>query len=109
MAVLSCIKAVGYPDFIPQTQTEGAVALGYCYHSGRQPKAGIYNSNDICLVADIRIYNEEKLQKEFNFSSPEEAFEKAYLKWGGKCADHINEDFSAVVFDKKKKEGMDYS
>ena len=98
------IRATGYPGFILHSKAEGSVGLGYCHHPGRQPKAGIYIGEELLVVADIRLYNHEKLRQYFDFASPEEAFAKAYKQWGPLCADHINGDFAAVVVDKGKKE-----
>nr|WP_319997123.1 asparagine synthase-related protein [uncultured Draconibacterium sp.] len=102
--ILSLANATGYPNFKFHTETDNNIALGYCHYPGRQPKGGIYSEDEILVVADIRIYNHEKLRQFFDFNSPEEAFAKAYLKWGTSCAGHINGDFAAVVIDKKKEE-----
>nr|WP_321487033.1 asparagine synthase-related protein [uncultured Draconibacterium sp.] len=97
-------KATGYQGFILNAKKEESVAVGYCHHPDRKPKAGIYSDADVLVVADIRIYNGEKLKQYFDFVSPEEAFAKAYRQWGALCANHINGDFAVVVVDKKKKE-----
>ncbi|MCI1640401.1 MAG: asparagine synthase-related protein [Bacteroidales bacterium] len=102
--ITSLAEAVGYPGFILQTEIEGAVAAGYCHRPDRNPKAGIYNDEELLVVADCRIYNGDELKTRFCFDSVEEAFAKAYKRWDRLCACHINGDFAAVVVDKKKKE-----
>ena len=102
--ITSLTNAVGYLNFSLHIKTEGNIALGYCHHPKRQPRAGIYSDEDLFVLADIRIYNREELQQNFNFSFPEEAFAKAYRKWGPVCANHINGDFAVVVIDKQKRE-----
>lgn len=79
-------------------------ALGYCHHTEREPNAGIFEYENLIVLADIRIYNIPELQNHFSFTSPEEAFTKAYLKWGIDCANYINGDFAVVVFDQNKNE-----
>jgi asparagine synthase (glutamine-hydrolysing) len=79
-------------------------AWGYCHHPERESKAGFFEYDNIIILADIHIYNTEALQQQFSFKSPEEAFAKAYLKWGIDCGNYINGDFAVVVIDKKKKE-----
>ncbi len=56
------------------------------------------------VVADIRIYNQEELRRNFDFSSPEEALAKAFFTWGKDCANHINGDFAAMIFDRSCRE-----
>lgn len=69
----------------------------------KSPEGGIFCDENVWVIADIRLYNHEKLRQSFDFFSPEEAFAKAYPKWGPACAGHINGDFAAVVVDKKKR------
>lgn len=96
--------AVKWENFKVNTEQYGAVALGYCYHPNRTPKSGICQDEDLIVLADARIYNTEELKKSFDFNLPEEAVAKAFRKWGTACADHINGDFAAVVYDKKQKQ-----
>lgn len=100
----SLTKATGHKNFIFHTKTDENIALGYCHYPERQAKAGIFSDSGILVIADARIYNNEKLQQYFSYTTPEEAFAKAYHKWGELCANFINGDFAAVVIDKKKKE-----
>lgn len=79
-------------------------ALGYCHHPERKPKARIFEYENLIVLADIRIYNTPELQTHFSFESPEEAFAKAYLKWGLDCANYVNGDFAVVVYDQNKNE-----
>ena len=97
-------KSVGFQNFLPITKKYEDVGLGYCHHPERRPKAGIYCNDDLLVLADIRLYNINELRQHFDFSSPEEAFAKAFEKWGCLCANHINGDFAAVVIKKTKKE-----
>lgn len=96
--------AVKWEGFEEQMDRAENYALGYCFHPERKSKAGIYKFEDVIVLADIRIYNSKELKKTFDFESPEEAFAKAYLKWGLSCANYINGDFAVVVIDTKKKE-----
>ncbi len=97
-------QTVGYRGFTHHIYTDRALALGYSHHPERRAKAGIFRDKDLLVLADIRIYNRQTLLQHFDFTCPEEAFAKAYWKWGLSCADYINGDFAAVVIDQKKKE-----
>ncbi|PHR68773.1 MAG: hypothetical protein COA67_12435 [Lutibacter sp.] len=97
-------SAVTDSVFIENTTIEGSYALGYCHRQDRDAKAGIYKSKDVTVLADIRIYNVDKLKEIFSFETFEEAFAKAYLKWGNQCANHINGDFSVIVIDHRSGE-----
>lgn len=100
----SLSAAVKWEDFQEHTTIANNYALGYCHHLERKPNAGIFEYENIIVLADIRIYNTPELQNHFSFTSHEEAFTKAYLKWGIDCANYINGDFAVVVFDKIKNE-----
>lgn len=103
-AMISLASSVKWDGFLEQTERAENYALGYCFHSERKAKAGIFKLKDCIVLADIRIYNTQELKKIFDFESPEEAFAKAYLKWGLQCANYINGDFVVVLIDNKKKE-----
>jgi len=96
--------AVGWDGFVKQTFLDKNMALGFCHHPGRKPKAGIYSDEEIIVIADIRIYNKESLNETFDYRSPEEALAKAFRLWGSDCANHINGDFAAMIFDRQKNE-----
>jgi len=96
--------SVKWDAFVEQTELTENYALGYCHHPERESKAGMFRFKDCIVLADIRIYNVQELKKIFDFESPEEAFVKAYLKWGLQCANYINGDFAAVLIDNAKKE-----
>jgi asparagine synthase (glutamine-hydrolysing) len=98
----SLAAAVKWNGFQEHNISAENYALGYCHHPERKSKAGVFEYENIIVLADIRIYNTKDLQQHFSFDSPEEAFAKAYLKWGVDCANYINGDFAAVVIDKKK-------
>ena len=104
--IQSLTKATGYENFILHIRTDKNVALGYCHHPERQSKSGIYSDTNVLVIADIRIYNNEELQQHFSYTTPEEAFAKAYYKWGELCANRINGDFAVAVIDKKKKKTL---
>jgi len=95
-------KAVKWDNFIIQTKVDHNVAVGYCHHPERASKAKIFKGEELIVLADIRLYNTEELRKSIDFSTPEEAFANAYLRWGLQCVNHINGDFAAVVIDRKK-------
>ncbi len=97
-------QAVKWEGFNEQNEAHENYAIGYCHHREREPKAGIFKNNDVIILADIRIYDAPELSKSFAFESPEEAFAKAYLRWGLQCANHINGDFAVVIIDRKKNE-----
>jgi|WetSurMetagenome_2_1015567.scaffolds.fasta_scaffold00105_31 asparagine synthase (glutamine-hydrolysing) len=92
-----------WEGFIDHTEVEGNVAYGFCSHLDRKAKTGIYRDDDLIVLADIRIYNNEKLKSTLDYTAPEEAFAKAYRSWGVECAEHINGDFAAMIYDRKKK------
>jgi asparagine synthase (glutamine-hydrolysing) len=98
----SLATAVKWNGFQEHNISADNYALGYCHHPERKSKAGVFEYENIIVLADIRIYNTKDLLQHFSFDSPEEAFAKAYLKWGADCANYINGDFAAVVIDKKK-------
>ncbi len=97
-------QAVKWEGFKEQIEVAENYAIGYCHHPERQPKAGIFVDDELIVLADIRIYNSEELKKSIVYTSPEEAFAKAYLRWGVHCANHINGDFAVVLFDREKNE-----
>lgn len=103
-AINSLATSVKWDGFLEQTERAENYALGYCHHHEREAKAGIFKFKDCIVLADIRIYNTKELKKIFDFESPEEAFAKAYLKWGLLCANYINGDFAVVLIDNKKQE-----
>jgi asparagine synthase (glutamine-hydrolysing) len=96
--------AVKWEGFQEHATIANNYALGYCHHPERKPNAGIFEYENLIILADIRIYNTPELQNHFSFASPEEAFAKGYQKWGIDCANYINGDFAVVVFDKIKNE-----
>jgi asparagine synthase (glutamine-hydrolysing) len=96
----SLAAAVKWDGFNERNVRAENYALGYSHHPERKSKAGIFEYDNIIVLADIRIYNSADLQLHFSFHSPEEAFAKAYLKWGIDCANYVNGDFAAVVIDK---------
>lgn len=92
---------VKWDEFSVHTEREGHIALGYCRHPQRRPKAGIFHNKEVIVLADIRLYNHEELKKSFGYHTPEEALAKAYLEWGTDFANHINGDFAVMVFDRR--------
>ena len=78
--------------------------IGYCWNKDRTPNAGIYRDKNLIVIADARIYNTEALSKDISFTTSEEAFAKAYLKWGKHCPDKFNGDFAVVIVDHKRQE-----
>jgi len=64
----------------------------------------LYLLNALTIIADIRLYKVERLKQELEFTTPADAFIKAYLKWGLACANHLNGDFAVVIIDRKKNE-----
>lgn len=97
-------QAVKWDNFSEVTEVEKNYALGYSTHPGRKSKAGIFKYENVIILADIRIYNSAELKKSFDFESPEEAFAKAYHRWGIQCANRINGDFVVAVIDQTKNE-----
>ncbi len=100
----SLATAVKWEGFQEHTTIANNYALGYCHHLERKPNAGIFEYENLIVLADIRIYNTLELQNHFSFVSPEEAFAKGYQKWGIDCANYINGDFAVVIFDQNKNE-----
>lgn len=97
-------NAVKWEDFEDKIETHDTYALGYCWNINRVPKAGIYSNKHLTVICDARIYNTEELLKDINFNTPEEAFAKGYLKWGNKCANKFNGDFSTIIINHDIKE-----
>lgn len=95
---------VKWEGFVEATETGPFYALGYCHRPDRSPNAGIFCNEEVAVLADIRLYNGEALQKSWAFDTPAEAFARAYLQWGTDCASHIDGDFSAVVVDLRSRE-----
>jgi len=102
--IQSLARAIKWEGFSEKIEIEDNLAIGYCGHPERTPKAGIFKYEHLLILADIRIYNTSELKKSFAFESPEEAFAKAYLRWGICFANRINGDFAAVVIDQGKNE-----
>ncbi len=94
-------KAVGWGNFVHQTSVYENMAFGYCHHHKRDPRAGIYYDSNLIVLADIRIYNSDKLREFFDYQTAEEALAKSYLKWGLDCGNNINGDFAAMIFDRR--------
>lgn len=103
-AIYALGQAVKWEGFNEKVEENENYAVGFCHHPEREPKGGIYKSKEVIVLADIRIYNTVELRKLFDFEGPEEAFAKAFLLWGGDCANQINGDFAAVVIDLRKNE-----
>lgn len=100
----SLAAAVKWEGFQEHTTIANNYALGYCHHLEKKPHAGIFEYENLIVIADIRIYNIPELQNHFSYVSPEEAFAKGYQKWGIDCANYINGDFAVVIFDRNKNE-----
>jgi len=103
-AINALAKGVKWEGFTEHVETGKNFAIGYCYHPERAPKAGIFQNDDVLILADIRIYNDAELRKSFESESPVEAFAKAFVLWGVQCANRINGDFAVIVIDRKKNE-----
>ena len=97
--VRTLCDAVKWDGFDDKIVVNDSFALGYCWNKSRTPNAGIYTDENITLICDARIYNKEKLLKEIDFNTPEEAFAKGYEKWGVDFASKFNGDFSVVIID----------
>jgi asparagine synthase (glutamine-hydrolysing) len=96
-------SAMEWENFQSQIFIEENIAIGFCHHPNRVSKAGIYKDEQLIVLADIRIYNEEELHKSFDFKSPEEALAKAFYLWKDDCANHINGDFSAMIYERNNQ------
>ena len=96
-------KATGWENFNQKITIKNNVAFGYCHHPERKPKAGYYQDHELMVLADIRIYNPDELKRCFDYQTDEEAVAKAYSLWGRDCANHINGDFSACIFDRRSQ------
>lgn len=97
-------KAVQWDDFDSKIEINDSYGWGYCWNKKRAPKAGIYTSERVAVLCDARIYNGDELKQSFEVEQPEEAFAKAYLKWGTGFADKFNGDFAAVIIDFQQQE-----
>jgi len=94
-------KATGWENFIYQSALYENLAVGFCHHPGRKPKAGIFRNDFVTVLADIRIYNSAYLKQSFDYQTDAEALAKAYMLWGADCGCHINGDYAAMIFDWK--------
>jgi len=94
----NAVKWDGFEDCI---DVHNKFAVGYCWNRDRAPKAGIYNDEHVTVICDARVYNISELHKDISFTTLEEAFAKAYFRWGNLCADKFNGDFSVVIIDHK--------
>lgn len=91
-------------NFVSQTEIGIQYALGFNYLPDRDPRCAIYHYQDLVLLADLRVYNLDKLKPHFDFTNGYEAFAKAFLKWGIGCADYISGEFAVVIVDQKSNE-----
>lgn len=79
-------------------------SAGLCWNKNLQAHSDHYIQDHFTILADIRLYNQENLKKEFDFITPSEAFYKAYKKWGLQCVNHLNGDFAVVLIDERQKQ-----
>ncbi len=97
----NAVKWDGFAENIVMGDTYG---IGYCWNTSRNPKASIYQNENLTVVCDARIYNQEELLDQgINCANPETMFANAYQKWGGQCADRFNGDFSVVIIDHQQR------
>lgn len=66
------------------------------------------NSHGLILIFNGEIYNFQELKKElfeYNFKtqSDTEVIISCYLRWGDKCVEKLNGEFSFIIYDKKNK------
>ncbi len=101
---IECLKkAFIQPDFDKQSFTGSFFSIGICWNKNHQANSDYYKQDQFTVLADIRLYNQESLRKEFPFKTPAEAFFKAFKKWGLQCADHLNGDFAVILIDEHQK------
>lgn len=97
----NAVKWDGFAEKIVMGDTYG---VGYCWNTSRNPKAGIFQNENLTVVCDARIYNQEELLAQgINCANPETMFANAYQKWGERCADRFNGDFSVVIIDHQQR------
>lgn len=102
---MTCLKkAFVQPDVDVQNFTGSFFSIGMCWNKNQQVYSDSYRQDQFTILADIRLYNQENLRKEFPFKTPAEAFFKAFRKWGLQCADHLNGDFSVILIDEHQKQ-----
>lgn len=93
-------NAVKWDGFAEKKVMGNTYGIGYCWNTSRNPKAGIYQNENLTVVCDARIYNQEELLNQgINCTNPEIMFAHAYEKWGEQCANKFNGDFSVVIID----------
>jgi len=97
-------KAFIQPNFDAQSFTGPFFSIGFCWNKNHQANSDYYKEDQFTVLADIRLYNQETLRKEFPFKTPAEAFFKAFKKWGLQCANHLNGDFAVVLIDEQQKQ-----
>ncbi len=90
--------------FVSQAETGDHYALGFNYLPDKSSRGSILHHQDLVLLADLRVYNLDKLKTHFDFANEYEAFAKAFLKWGISCADYISGEFAVVIVDQKNNE-----
>ena len=74
-----------------------------------QPIKKIIDGYEYVIVFNGQIYNYKELSLElreynFDYNSDTEVLLYSYIKWGKKCLDKINGDFSFVIYDQLKKQ-----
>ena len=100
----NAVKWDGFAEKIVMGDTYG---VGYCWNTSRNPKAGIYQNENLIVVCDARIYNQEELLAQgINCANPETMFANAYQKWGERCANRFNGDFSVVIIDHQQRKAV---
>jgi len=97
-------KAFIQPGFDDKNFTGSFFSIGICWNKNLQANSDYYKQDQFTVLADIRLYNQETLRKEFPFKTPAEAFFKAFKKWGLQCANHLNGDFAVVLIDEQQKQ-----
>jgi asparagine synthase (glutamine-hydrolysing) len=87
-----------------QCFTGSFFSAGLSWNKKQQVHFDHYRQDHFTVLADIRLYNQENLRKEFDFITPGEAFFKAFKKWGLQCVNHLNGDFAVVLIDERQKQ-----
>ena len=64
-------------------------SVGSCWNPAYPSTVEILKFKQLTIIADIRLYNIQKLKNEYHFNSAAEAFLKVYLEKGFECGNYF--------------------
>ena len=94
------MKNNGFKDYII---SGSFFSVGFCFNPTLKPTVEIYRFKQLTIIADIRLYNTQKLKDEYLFNTAAEAFLRVYLDKGFECGNYLNGDFAVVIIDEEQR------